>query len=71
MGDQANESPMMEGPARISDYRYNRAIAEITLLKAIDELTNTEVKRLISQLKSPDYENWTVAEEIIKNKLVF
>lgn len=53
----------------ISDHRYNRAMVRITLLRTMNEIDNNEVKRLISQLESPDHENWTVAEECIKQKL--
>jgi len=35
----------------------------------MEVLNNDEVKRLISQLKSPDRENWYIAEECIKQKL--
>lgn len=58
-----------EGPPEISNYRYNQAIDHITLLRVMGEVTNKEVRTLISQLKSPDPENWTMAEEAIKSKL--
>ena len=61
--------PMKEGPPRISTDRYCTALVEINLLRSTEEIDNKEVKRLISLLKSPDYENWVVAEECIKQKL--
>ena len=60
---------VQEGPPSIPSYRYTMAIHEMMLLRSMDLLNNDEVKRLISQLKSPDHENWTVAEECIKQKL--
>lgn len=61
----------MEGPPQISNERYSRAVIQINLLRLMEEIDNHEVKRLISLLKSPDYENWIVAEECIKQKLEF
>jgi hypothetical protein len=64
-----SESTVQEGPPSIPSYRYTTAIHEMMLLRSMDVLSNDEVKRLISQLKSPDHENWHVAEECIKQKL--
>jgi hypothetical protein len=64
-GDMA----MQEGPPKLSDHRYGRALKRITLLKVMQEIDNKEVKRLINLLESPDGENWVVAEECIKQKL--
>ncbi len=64
-----SESTVKQGPLEISSYRYNLAIQHMILLRSMEELNNDEVKRLISQLQSPDPENWTVAEECIKQKL--
>jgi len=64
-----NEEAVQEGPPSIPSYRYTMAIHEMMLLRSMDVLNNDEIKRLISQLKSPDHENWTVAEECIKQKL--
>jgi len=60
---------VQEGPPSIPTYRYTLAIHEMMLLRIMEVLNNDEVKRLISQLKSPDRENWYVAEECIKQKL--
>lgn len=68
MSDSA-EMSVSEGPAQISDYRYKRAINHITLLRTMGEISNAEVKRLLSLLKSPDYENWRIAELAIEEKL--
>ena len=68
MSDQAEQATSQEIP-RIPSYRYTMVIHEMTLLRSMEVLTNDEVKRLISQLKSPDPENWHVAEECIKQKL--
>lgn len=68
MGNMS-EMATSEAPARISDNRYKIAIDHITLLRAMQEIDNAEVKRLISLLHSPDHENWLVAEECIKQKL--
>lgn len=68
MGNEAAMS-VSEGPAQISDYRYKRAIDHITLLRAMGEISNAEVKRLLSLLKSPDSENWHIAELAIEEKL--
>jgi hypothetical protein len=57
------------GPPEISSYRYHKIIQEITLLRSMQEIDNKEVKRLIGMLNSTDPENWTVAEEFVKNKL--
>ena len=54
---------------RLSDNRYKIAIDHISLLRVMEEIDNAEVKRLISLLKSPDFENWFVAEECIRQKL--
>ena len=59
----------MKAPSQISDYRYDKAMMKITLLKLMQEIDNKEVKRLINLLESPDGENWVVAEECIKQKL--
>lgn len=64
-----SEAVSQEGPPRISDYRYDKAMTKITLLRVMQEIDNKEVKRLISLLESPDRENWTVAEEVLKNSL--
>jgi len=64
-----SESEVQEGPPTIASYRYNTAIQHMILLRSMEEITNDEVKRLISQLQSPDSENWHVAEECIKQKL--
>ena len=64
-----SESAEQERPPSIPSYRYTMAIHEMMLLRSMEVLNNDEVKRLISQLKSPDHENWTVAEECIKQKL--
>ena len=64
-----SEMETQEGPPQISSFRYTRALEHITLLRIMEEIDNNEVKRLISQLQSPDYENWTIAEECIKQKL--
>jgi len=60
--------PVQEKP-EISSYRYNKAIQHMILLRSMGELDNKEVKRLISMLRSPDHENWTVAEECIEKLL--
>lgn len=64
-----DEPDMTKVAAEISTYRYKKAIQHMILLRSMEEITNDEVKRLISQLQSPDEENWTVAEECIKQKL--
>ena len=64
-----SESAEQEGPPSIPSYRYTMAIHEMMLLRSMEVLNNDEVKRLISQLKSPDRENWYIAEECIKQKL--
>ena len=71
MSLQESDSPVseMKVSSQISDYRYKRAMQNIILLRTMGEIDNSEVRRLISMLKSPDYENWTVAEETITNKL--
>lgn len=56
-------------PDEISDYRYSRALRQITLLRVMEVITNDEVRRIHGLLKSPDYENWHVAEELIKKLL--
>lgn len=66
---ESAESAEQEGHPSIPSYRYTMAIHEMILLRSMEVLNNDEVKRLISQLKSPDHENWTVAEECIKQKL--
>ena len=66
--DMAMESQV--GPPQISSYRYNKAVEEITLLRVMQEIDNKEIKRLIGMLNSTDSENWTVAEEFLKNKLI-
>ena len=68
MSDMAEMAPSQEIP-RLSDNRYKIAIDHISLLRVMEEIDNAEVKRLISLLKSPDHENWHVAEECIKQKL--
>lgn len=65
---QMDKQPEIDTP-QISEHRYKRAIDNITLLRVMQEIDNEEVKRLISLIKSPDYENWNVAEECIKQKL--
>ena len=60
---------VQESSPRISDHRYTRAFGNILLLRSMEEIDNNEVKRLLSLLESPDYENWVVAEECIKQKL--
>lgn len=65
----SESTPAQEVPSTIPSYRYNLAIHEMMLLRSMEVLNNDEVKRLISQLKSPDHENWTIAEECIKQKL--
>jgi len=69
-----NDSPStameaMEAPREISSFRYNNAIQHMILLRSMEVITNDEVKRLVSQLQSPDDENWHVAEECIRQKL--
>jgi hypothetical protein len=61
-------STAMEAPREISSFRYNKAIQHMILLRSMEVITNDEVKRLVSQLQSPDHENWTVAEECINQK---
>ena len=56
-------------PEEISDYRYSKALRQITLLRVMEVITNDEVRRIHGLLKSPDYENWHVAEELIKKLL--
>jgi hypothetical protein len=56
-------------PVEISSFRYDRILKRITLLRAMGEITNHEVRRIISLIESPDMENWTVAEEAVKNLL--
>jgi len=65
-----DDASVQEGPPTIASYRYNLAIQHMILLRSMEEIDNKEVKRLISLLKSPDYENWTVAEECINQKLL-
>lgn len=60
---------VQEAPRAISDYRYNRAIQHMILLRSMGEITNNEVKRLLTLLKSPDHENWNIAELAIEEKL--
>jgi len=73
MNKISNVGPMSEAvkeaPLQISSYRYNTAIQHMILLRSMGELDNKEVKRLISMLKSPDYENWIVAETCIEKLL--
>lgn len=64
-----SESTVQEALPEISTFRYNKAIQHMILLRSMEEITNDEVKRLISQLQSPDSENWHVAEQCIKQKL--
>jgi len=66
-----------ETPEKISDnkyiktiYRYDRAIVHIILLRSMAEISDAEVKRLISLLKSSDPENWQIAELAIEKKLL-
>jgi hypothetical protein len=66
MGDSMTTQ---EGLPQISNDRFARAVVQINLLRSMEEIDNAEVKRLISLLKSPDRENWYVAEECIKQKL--
>ena len=68
MSDQTETATSQEIP-RIPRDIYNKAIQHMILLRSMEVLTNDEVKRLISQLNSPDHENWHVAEECIKQKL--
>ena len=68
MSDMAEMTTSQEIP-RLSDNRYKIAIDHISLLRVMEEIDNAEVKRLISLLKSPDFENWFVAEECIRQKL--
>lgn len=58
-------------PVEISSFRYDRILKRITLLRVMGEITNSEVKRIISLVESPDMENWHVAEEAVKNLLSY
>lgn len=69
MSDTAEMPMTAKAPAEISDYRYKRAIQHMILLRSMGEITNAEVKRLITLLKSPDSENWHIAELAIEEKL--
>ena len=60
-----------EAPPSISTARYDRVVSKLLLLRTMGEITNSEVKRVISLIESPDWENWTVAEETVKNLLSF
>jgi len=73
MLDTVSERPMMEATMsiEISSFRYDTALKRITLLRTMGEITNSEVKRIISLIESPDMENWHVAEESIKSMLSF
>ena len=64
-----DEAPEAKLPMQISDRRYSKAFGNILLLRTMQQIDNKEIKRLISLLESPDHENWTVAEECIKQKL--
>jgi hypothetical protein len=68
MSDHTEMATSQERP-RMSDYRYDKVVMKLTLLRSMNEIDNQEVKRLISLCESPDYENWVVAEECIKQKL--
>lgn len=69
MGNSSDMAMEAKVESKISDYRYDKAMRKITLLKLMQEIDNKEVKRLINLLESPDGENWVVAEECIKQKL--
>jgi hypothetical protein len=71
MSDDAVMEIEAKLPMEISTFRYDRALKRITLLRTMSEITNSEVKRIISLIESPDMENWHVAEESIKSMLSF
>lgn len=63
------ESAVMEGTPKISSHRYDLVLKKVMLLNSMGEITNKEVKRILSLVESPDSENWLVAEETIINLL--
>lgn len=65
------EMPQMDAKASIEipSLRYKKAIQHMILLRTMGEITNDEVKSLVSLLKSSDSENWNIAELAIEKKL--